>query len=51
MNNDNMTGKENGLLSQDYADPCPECGAVVFDWWDGCHECDGTGTTQATLFE
>lgn len=41
--------KEADLLSQDYAAPCPDCGAVVFEWWDGCRECSGTGARQTTL--
>lgn len=34
------TSKERDLLSNDFAEPCPDCGAVVFEWWDGCRECD-----------
>lgn len=45
------TKKEENLLEQDYADACPECGAVVFEWWDQCQECDGTGSVQQSWDE
>lgn len=32
--------KEESLLEKDYAEPCPHCGAVVFEWWDVCRDCD-----------
>jgi len=47
--------KERSLLDNDYATPCPECGGVVFDWWDTetCRDCedseDETGSQQTTL--
>jgi hypothetical protein len=46
------SSKEKSLLENDFADPCPNCGAVLFEWEDSCDECDGdeeTETEQATL--
>lgn len=43
--------KRLSLLDAHYTEECPECGAVVFDWWDECRDCGGTGTMQSTLFE
>lgn len=46
---------ERELLEQDYATPCPNCGGVVFEWWDSdfCRDCentnDETSTRQTTL--
>lgn len=52
---DQLEKKREGLLEQSYAEACPECGAVVFEWWDGCRDC-GLGdevdpTEQTTLTE
>ena len=50
-----LAEKERGLLEQDYATPCPNCGGVVFEWWDSetCRDCEEstqeTSTEQATL--
>jgi len=45
--------KERGLLEQDYAEPCPNCGGVVFEWWDSdtCQDCatDDETTEQTKL--
>jgi|GEM_PF-4782490 len=44
--------KERGLLDQDYAEPCPNCGGVVFEWWnsDTCQDCAASDdeTTEQT---
>lgn len=50
-----LARKERGLLKHDYASPCPECGGVVFEWWDSetCQDCEDdeadTDTEQTTL--
>ncbi|WP_161607178.1 hypothetical protein [Halovivax asiaticus] len=49
-----MAEKERGLLEQDYATPCPNCGGVVFEWSDSdtcsdCEDANGETTEQATL--
>lgn len=46
------TQKEQDLLKHDYAAPCPDCGAVVFEWQDSCDGCDPVdepATEQASL--
>jgi len=46
------SSKEKSLLENDFADPCPDCGAVLFEWEDSCDECDSgeeTPTEQAKL--
>ncbi|RLM32650.1 hypothetical protein [Haloarcula sp. Atlit-120R] len=42
--------KERGLLEQDYAEPCPNCGGVVFEWWDSdtCRDCEGSSDESST---
>lgn len=50
-----LAEKERGLLEQDYAAPCANCGGVVFEWWDSetCRDCEEStqeiSTEQATL--
>lgn len=47
--------KDSELLEQDYATACPNCGGVVFDWWDSdiCRDCEDSkqkkDTEQMTL--
>jgi hypothetical protein len=41
--------KKKDLLEQEYTEVCPECGAVVFEWWDSCRTCNGDGSQQTTL--
>lgn len=46
------SSKQKSLLENDFAEPCPDCGAVLFEWKDICSECNSTnetGTQQATL--
>lgn len=46
------TSKSLGLLAYDYAEPCPNCAGVLFEWQDECDHCDvdeETSTEQQTL--
>ncbi|ELZ95028.1 hypothetical protein C440_08127 [Haloferax mucosum ATCC BAA-1512] len=41
--------KRESLLRHDYAEECPDCGAVVFEWQDECDDCgSGDGVEETT---